>query len=561
MHTAKIIACTEPKITDPETNYPITVDEFVAYVARVSNPENQHNHLTAPKLLRYLAKHKHWSPFELVDVVMEIETTRDIGRQILRHRSFSFQEFCVEENTMIRMKSRCVPIKDLYKRQCNKQYSDMSDWMVRVYDHDTKQLTYAKIKEVFETGVKPVYEVLLDNGKKITCTKDHKLLTFDGYSTVENLTIDKFVACNGVPLYQDKEWLENAKKVSIETGGGVNMIAEMANVKYSTIRKWLKRHGIQFSRKEAASCTLIWNKGLPPERQPMYGKFHDHETRTRQSIMSTNKGKSSNFYKNGKYVTSNLSWRNLVAVKCSGYKSELMIEQKYVCPISGVTLTRENSEVDHVLPVCFRPDLAFEKSNLRVVHKDAHRKKSLKEARESKYTASYSKVVSITYVGDRQTYDMEIDHVDHNYVANGIITHNSQRYADPTQSLGFTHREARLQDLKNRQNSIEISEKDDPFLELDWQKRQATLIEQIEETYKWAIQNGIAKEQARAVLPEGLTVSRMYMKGSLRSWIHYCQLRMDVATQKEHRQIATDAWYEITRVFPSLKDALDIGEK
>lgn len=228
MHSAKIIAVTEPKISDPETNYPITVDEFVAYVARVSNPENQHNHLTAPKLLRYLAKHKHWSPFEMVDVVMEIETTRDIGRQILRHRSFSFQEF-------------------------------------------------------------------------------------------------------------------------------------------------------------------------------------------------------------------------------------------------------------------------------------------------------------------------------------------SQRYADPTQSLGFAHREARLQDLKNRQNSIEISERDNPFLELDWQDRQSFLIDHTKEIYNWAIKNGIAKEQARAVLPEGLTVSRMYMKGSLRSWIHYCQLRMDVATQKEHRQVATDAWYEITRVFPSLKDALDIG--
>ena len=76
--------------------------------------------------------------------------------------------------------------------------------------------------------------------------------------------------------------------------------------------------------------------------------------------------------------------------------------------------------------------------------------------------------------------------------------------------------------------------------------------------YTQAIKRGIAKEQARAVLPEGLTVSRMYMNGTLRSWIHYCQLRMGIETQKEHRQVATDAWYEITKVFPSLKDALDI---
>ena len=229
MHSVKIIAVTQPIISQHGNighNEPLmTVDEFIAYVARVSNPSNQNNTLTAPKLLRYLAKHKHWSPFEMVNVVMEINTTRDIARQILRHRSFSFQEF-------------------------------------------------------------------------------------------------------------------------------------------------------------------------------------------------------------------------------------------------------------------------------------------------------------------------------------------SQRYADPTKDLGFVHREARLQDMKNRQNSIEVN---DPFLELDWQKRQEKLLEMVGDTYNWAIEQGIAKEQARAVLPEGLTNSRMYMNGTLRSWVHYCQLRAGVETQKEHREIARDAWYQITEVFPSLKDCLDIG--
>lgn len=228
MNNARIIALTQPIISASgnigHNAPPMTVDEFIAYVARVSNPGNQNNTLTAPKLLRYLAKHKHWSPFEMVNVVMEINTTRDIARQILRHRSFSFQEF-------------------------------------------------------------------------------------------------------------------------------------------------------------------------------------------------------------------------------------------------------------------------------------------------------------------------------------------SQRYADPTQDLGFVHREARLQDTKNRQNSIDV---DDPFLELDWQKRQEKIIETIEDTYKWAMEQGIAKEQARAVLPEGLTNSRMYMNGTLRSWIHYCQLRSGPETQKEHREIALDCWYQITEQFPSLKDALDL---
>ena len=226
MHTAKIIAVTEPRIwTDaPSSPERLTVDEFIAYVARVSNPDNQNNTLTAAKLLKYLAKHKHWSPFEMVNVVMEINTTRDIARQVLRHRSFAFQEF-------------------------------------------------------------------------------------------------------------------------------------------------------------------------------------------------------------------------------------------------------------------------------------------------------------------------------------------SQRYADPTKSLGFVTREARIQDEKNRQNSIEY---DNPELQTGWRIKQQEVIANTEEAYNWAIRRGIAKEQARAVLPEGLTVSRMYMNGTLRSWVHYCQLRMANGTQKEHREIAIDAWYQIVEVFPSLKDALDI---
>ena len=226
MNTAKIIAVTEPWIETKDGH--MTANEFIAYVARVSNPSNQNNAMTAPKLLKYLAKHKHWSPFEMVDVVMEINTTRDIGRQVIRHRSFSFQEF-------------------------------------------------------------------------------------------------------------------------------------------------------------------------------------------------------------------------------------------------------------------------------------------------------------------------------------------SQRYADPTKDMGFVTREARLQDEKNRQNSIDMDQK--TAVAERWREVQQKAIDAAQEAYNWASWNNIAKEQARAVLPEGLTMSRMYMKGSLRSWIHYCQVRMDPSTQEEHRELATDAWYQITEVFPSLKDALDLGDK
>jgi len=143
-------------------------------------------------------------------------------------------------------------------------------------------------------------------------------------------------------------------------------------------------------------------------------------------------------------------------------------------------------------------------------------------------------------------------------IARQILRHRSftfqefsQRYADATRDLGFSHREARLQDTKNRQNSIEVN--DEELSEL-WKAKQANIINDASKTYDWAIDNGIAKEQARAVLPEGLTNSRMYMTGSLRSWIHYCQLRASNGTQKEHREIAIDCWYQLMDHFSFLED-------
>jgi thymidylate synthase (FAD) len=126
----------------------------------------------------------------------------------------------------------------------------------------------------------------------------------------------------------------------------------------------------------------------------------------------------------------------------------------------------------------------------------------------------------------------------------------SQRYADVT-DLGFENREARLQDLKNRQNSIQT---DDTELQLNWDRYQEWVLDASREAYDWALKNGIAKEQARAVLPEGMTHSRMYMAGSLRSWIHFCQLRCANGTQLEHQAIAKQCWEIICAEFPSIAE-------
>jgi thymidylate synthase (FAD) len=139
-------------------------------------------------------------------------------------------------------------------------------------------------------------------------------------------------------------------------------------------------------------------------------------------------------------------------------------------------------------------------------------------------------------------------------IARQILRHRSfsfqefsQRYADPTKDLSFVLREARLQDTKNRQNSIET---DDERLHKDWEHQQQQVIDYARSAYQWAIAKGIAKEQARAVLPEGLIESKLYMNGTLRSWIHFIELRSANGTQLEHQEVAKACAKVIAEIFP-----------
>jgi thymidylate synthase (FAD) len=146
-------------------------------------------------------------------------------------------------------------------------------------------------------------------------------------------------------------------------------------------------------------------------------------------------------------------------------------------------------------------------------------------------------------------------------IARQILRHRSfsfqefsQRYADPTAELAnsFVIREARFQDTKNRQNSVEFDMSDEKqrLLAIEWERAQKRVLYAVEKEYKWAIENGIAKEQARAVLPEGLTASRLYMNGTLRSWIHFIELRSGHGTQKEHMEVARECAAVIAEAFP-----------
>ena len=173
-------------ITKPVVDGIGTAEDLIAYCARVSNPSNQFNNKTSSKLINYCLINKHWSIAEMADLTVEITTSRAIAQQILRHRSFSFQEFCLSGDSLISLvqasgRIKRVKIKDLYNKQNDKRLHKN----VRTYDEVTEQLVVAPIKEVFKTGIKPLYKVTLANGKSIKTTKEHKFLTKIGWKALK----------------------------------------------------------------------------------------------------------------------------------------------------------------------------------------------------------------------------------------------------------------------------------------------------------------------------------------------------------------------------------------
>lgn len=560
MISARLVAVTRPVDGLQIGNTP---EAFVAYAARVSNPGNQMNDATASRLLRYLIRHQHWSPFEMAHAVVEIECPRDIGRQILRHRSFAFQEFCVAEGAMItlelpgahahgRRSAYKRPIEHLWKLQ---QRGAKLPSAVRVFDEETRTFVTAPIKEVFQTGVKPVFRLALENGRTIEATKEHKFLTAQGFKTMEDAlglsvaggvalwsNTDVEFACNGVPEYQSRDWLSHAKAEAIAAGTGLQGIADAAGVTVHTIRKWLKVNSLQFTKKEVASYTAIWNKGRKWSRAR-----HSAET-IEKMRKAARRGPMSNLWRGGVQR----AWRQEIADWCAANRSEFLISANYACRRCGGS---DRLELHHKITVAERPDLGMDKGNIEVLCRECHRshhgiagdfKTWREKSRGNTLAVHWSRVKSVEFVGEKMTYDMEVGHVSHNYVANGIVTHNSQRYAA---ALDYCTREARRQDNTNRQNSTDDLPGWKRFL---WRMGSGASLRLAAFVYANALRLDVAKECARVVLPEGQTMSRMYMAGSARSWVHYCQVRGGNGTQAEHMAVARACREALAPEFPAL---------
>jgi thymidylate synthase (FAD) len=549
----KLVSLTDPKFGSVISS----AEEFIVYCARVSNPLNQLNTETSPKLLNYLIKHSHWSPFEVASMTVEIETSRAIAAQILRHRSFSFQEFCITGDSLITVilpknkKPYYITIQKLFEHQYWKSYKNIE---IRVFDEKTKTFTNSKIKEVFNTGEKPVYEITLNDGKKIKCTKEHKFYTQNGFDTLENIvgldtkyhTMSKIahIGVNGIPAYQSYEWLNSTKKESIENKKGIPHIAEKAGCSYHTIRKWLKKHKLSFSKKEVSSYTEVWNKNkFGYNTSLIVSDSH------KDAIRKARSGSNSNWWKGG----CDRSDRLKIADWCQTIRSKKLKEFNFSC---AKCLSNKKLELDHIVPVWKDKELSYDYDNIQVLCSSCHDEKHSLDGDPkiwrqkhdgNKLTVKFTKIEKIKFLGNQQTFDLEVENKNHNYVANKILVHNSQRYSNATTLENI---EWRMQGKTNRQVGDEVVN-----LPSSLDLRLKILQQECLDVYNSLLKEGIAKECARMILPLN-TMTRIYMSGTIRSWIHYINIRTEESTQKEHRDIALEIKKILMEKFPNTSTAL-----
>lgn len=487
--------------------------EVISYCARVSNPNNQLNFDTAAGLLRYCIKQKHWSIFEQADFSVEVNTTRGIAAQILRHSSFKFQEFCLAGSSKITVSTsggsvQRIPIGDLYNKWQNPNFKSR---FARSYDSNLNRFIEAPILSVYKSGEKPVYEYTIkgkSTQRTIKCTREHRVFTKEqgfvpfGEAYDNNLT----VALNGLtvePLpYQKREVLEE------ESWMGSTKLAEKYGIAPIIARKWFKKFNI---------------KSENPNNWP------------KSNIDASFEAK----------LTSFMKWA----------RNNVREEYCEHCNHDG-SISR--LEISHKISHDGCDDLAFDVENLQTLCSTCHRKYDI-EHQHKHYgwtlgmAAKWGKIETEHYLGVQETFDIEMDHPTHNFVADGIVVHNSQRYADTNLLEIAVAPDLRRQDVKNRQNSI-----DDfgDYRKLEMQMKIQQHFDASQKLYDYLVEQGVAKECSRFVLPLA-TPTRLYMKGSVRSWIHYLQLRTDEATQKEHRDVANEIKHIFCQEFPDIAEALE----
>lgn len=528
---------------------------------------SQHNPAgrTTAEYLENIKRQRHGSVMEHANYTLLLEgISRSLTHELVRHRAG--MAYCLDGDTLVYSEHRWGRRRNGTKKRTIRQLHEMTRTphgrsrlrllRVRCLDETTGTFTTGRLKAVVASGVKPVFRVELEDGKAITCTRDHRLLTPSGWQRLEDAVgglevsagglavtghLDGELMTNGVAAYRDRAWLEARYA---DEGLTQREIADLAGVSEPCIRSWVRRHGLQKPVGSGMIGRAPWNEG-----KRYHAGWH-HTPETRRALAEAKRGAANPGWRGG-VTREGTRLRRANAT----LRAEVFVRDAHTCRKCG----RRGGELTlhHVLPIWARPDLHDDRANLATVCAPCHVALNGHElewvehfgrspaelpagARQPRGRGRLllpraRKIVRVTYVGERETFDLEMEGPHHNFVANGVVTHNSQlsqRYVDESEA-SFVVPPAILGDAE---------------LEGAWraqieqaQAAYVALVDQLMERYRWVDdkvhRRKMAREAARGVLPNS-TETKIVVTGNARAWRTLLELRSSEAAELEIRRLA-----------------------
>ncbi len=430
---------------------------------------------------------------------------------------------------------------------------------LRVLNEETNEFETGHICDILDKGVQPVYRVTLEDGKQLNMTTTHRLLTSEGWLTMQEalglrgdgedvqMTRECFLMTNGVPVHQDYDWV----KARRDAGRSVQEIAGEAGCSYHTVRKWLVLHDLRFTKEEQYRSRRPWNAGLRYRTGRRLTPEH------KAAIRRARSGPRSNFWRGG------ISSRRASIGRWTRERAASVHEQfDYVCQSCGVRGGRLHAH--HLVPVWLDESVAQDVGNLVSVcdrcHRRIHRtyeseftftrrfaglvgfaeERAPTRRKGWKLTARQARVTAVEYVGVRQTYDLSVEGASHNFVANGIVVHNSfnefsMRYAKATDDF-YVPETDDVRSQVGKPGAYSFEPVSPEVAETTREQLQA-VYEKAYETYRELVELGVARELARCVLPVG-AYTEFYWTVNARSLMNFVSLRNSETAQREIRRYA-----------------------
>jgi flavin-dependent thymidylate synthase len=515
--------------------------------------------------LENIKKQGHGSVLEHANYSLLVEgVSRSLTHELVRHRAG--MAYCLAGDTLIYSEHMASghrsgptkrPIKDLYEMTLTPHgRSRLKLLRLRCLDESTQTFTTGRVKAVVASGIKPVFKVTLADGKSITCTKEHRFLTPSGWQSLDEIVgtvtisaggmavvgnLGGSICVNGTPAYKDADWLRSRYH---DDRLEQHEIAELAGVSTHTIRSWVRRHKLQKAAGAWSVGRAPWNKGT------RYTAGWHHNEATLAQLSEAKRGERNHNWRGG-------TTRRAVMLRKQAHalRSTVLKRDDYCCRLCGCASTKLT--LHHVLPIWARPDLVADIDNLASVCRSCHFSINGKEldyvehfgrSREEvaagaraplgkprTLTPRTTTVASVVYAGEMETYDIEMAGSHHNFVANGVVTHNSQlsqRYVDESEA-NFVVPPAIIGDESLR-NAWQM--------QIDGaQTAYIALVEQLMERYSWVPdrvhRRKMAREAARGVLPNS-TETKIVITGNARAWRTLLELRSSEGAELEIRRWA-----------------------